>query len=387
MALASVVNSEVYFTETFDTIGTWTSSGDGKAEISAGSFFGDAEKSKGLKTTQDAKFYHYSAPHKDFSNKGKDLVISFSVKFEQGIDCGGGYLKFMPAGLDASTFNGDTDYNIMFGPDVCGSSTKKVHVILTYKGKNVLINKNIPAQTDKSTHTYTLILKPDQTYEVQIDGEKKESGKLEDDFDFLPDKEIKDPEQSKPSDWVDSSMMDDPSDVKPEGWDDVPEQIVDPEAEKPDDWDDEDDGEWEAPMISNPEYKGEWKAKRIENPDYKGPWEHPMIPNPEYAQDDTIYSFDSFGAVGLDVWQVKSGTIIDNIIIADNLEEVEAFIKENDYKGPEKEALDKQEKEAAEKAEKERAEAEAAAAAEEEDDDDDEAEDIDEAIEKAKEEL
>ena len=27
-------------------------------------------------------------------------------------------------------------------------------------------------------------------------------------------------------------------------------------AKKPDDWDDEEDGEWEAPMIDNPEYKG-----------------------------------------------------------------------------------------------------------------------------------
>jgi calreticulin len=27
------------------------------------------------------------------------------------------------------------------------------------------------------------------------------------------------------------------------------------------DWDDEDDGEWEAPTIPNPEYKGEWKPK------------------------------------------------------------------------------------------------------------------------------
>jgi hypothetical protein len=27
------------------------------------------------------------------------------------------------------------------------------------------------------------------------------------------------------------------------------------------DWDDEDDGEWEAPTVPNPEYKGEWKPK------------------------------------------------------------------------------------------------------------------------------
>ena len=27
------------------------------------------------------------------SNEGKDLVVQYSVKNEQGIDCGGGYLK------------------------------------------------------------------------------------------------------------------------------------------------------------------------------------------------------------------------------------------------------------------------------------------------------
>jgi len=384
IAAATVAQGEVYYKETFETLDAWVSSGDGKAELSAGNFYGDAEKDKGLKTTQDARFYHYSSDVPEFSNKGKDLVISFSVKHEQGIDCGGGYLKFLPAGLDKSAFNGDSDYNIMFGPDICGSSTKKVHVILNYKGKNVLINKNIPCETDKFTHTYTLILKPDQTYEVQIDGKEKQTGKLVEDFDFLPPKEIKDPDQSKPEDWVDASMMDDPEDKKPEGWDDIPAEIVDPEAEKPEDWDDDDDGEWEAPMITNPDYKGEWKAKRIENPDYKGPWEHPKIPNPEYEYDDSIYAFDSFGAVGFDVWQVKSGSIIDNIIIADNIEEVEAFIKENDFKEAEKkmkEAIDEEEKK--EREEREKAEKEASQAEEEEDDDDD----VEEAINAAKEEL
>ena len=36
------------------------------------------------------------------------------------------------------------------------------------------------------------------------------------------------------------------------------------------DWDDEMDGEWEPPMIDNPDYKGEWKPRQIDNPDYKG---------------------------------------------------------------------------------------------------------------------
>ena len=89
------------------------------------------------------------------------------------------------AGLkDQSKLNGDSDYTIMFGPDICGS-TKKVHVIFNYKGKNLLIKKTIPAETDQMTHVYTLIVNPDNTYEVRIDGTKKEGGNLADDFDFL----------------------------------------------------------------------------------------------------------------------------------------------------------------------------------------------------------
>ena len=38
---------------------------------------------------------------------------------------------------------------------------------------------------------------------------------------------------------------------------DQPEYIPDPDAEKPEDWDDDMDGEWEPPMIPNPEYKGQ----------------------------------------------------------------------------------------------------------------------------------
>merc|ERR1712013_757735 len=55
---------------------------------------------------------------------------------------------------------------------------------------------------------------------------------------------------------------------------------------KPEDWDDEMDGEWEPPMIDNPEYKGEWKPRQIDNPDYKGAWVHPEIDNPDYNPAD-----------------------------------------------------------------------------------------------------
>jgi calreticulin len=42
--------------------------------------------------------------------------------------------------------------------------------------------------------------------------------------------------------------------------DDIPKEIADPEAAKPEDWDDEDDGEWEPPMVDNP-VQGNMEAK------------------------------------------------------------------------------------------------------------------------------
>ena len=164
---------------------------------------------------------------------------------------------------------------------------------------------------------YRLILKPDNTAKVEIDGEKIYEGSLKEDWELLAPKEIKDPEDKKPSDWVDDSMMDDPEDKKPDGW--VEEKrIVDSKATKPDDWDDEEDGEWEAPMIDNPDYKGEWTVKRISNPAYKGFWEAKKIANPEYVDDDNLYKYEDFGFIGFDLWQVKGNTIFDNIIITDD---------------------------------------------------------------------
>ncbi|TMS20248.1 Calreticulin [Larimichthys crocea] len=255
---------------------------------------------RGLQTSQDARFYASSARFDDFSNKGEPLVIQFTVKHEQSIDCGGGYIKLFPSGLNQEDMHGDSVYNIMFGPDICGPGTKKVHVIFNYKGKNHLINKDIRCKDDEYSHLYTLIVNPDNTYEVKIDNKKVESGNLEDDWDFLPPKKIKDPEAKKPEDWDDREKIPDPDDKKTEDWD-KPENIPDPDAKKPDDWDDEMDGEWEPPMVTNPEYKGEWKPREISNPAYKGKWIHPEIDNPEYTADSEIYKYDSIGVIGLDL--------------------------------------------------------------------------------------
>merc|ERR1712151_1419443 len=177
-----------------------------------------------------------------------------------------------------------------------------------------------------TSHLYRLIVKPDNTVRVEIDEEKIYEGSLKEDWELLQPKEISDPDDNKPSDWVEDAMMDDPEDKKPDDW--VEEKrIVDPEAKKPDDWDDEEDGEWEAPMKDNPAYKGDWYGKRISNPAYKGVWEAKKIANPEYEDDDSVYSYSDFGFLGLDLWQVKGGTIFDNIILTDDVAAADAFSK------------------------------------------------------------
>jgi len=321
VAFVALSQAAVYYEEDFSNdLSKWVVSTNkgaeaGKFVLSSGKF-GD---NVGLQTSEDARFYQISSATEEFSNKGKTLVLQFSVRHEQNIDCGGGYVKLLPAGLDQENFNGDSDYNVMFGPDICGG-TKRTHVILNYKGENHLISNNVETRSDEHSHMYTLIINPDQTYAVKIDNKEVRSGDLTEDFDFLPPKEINDPEESKPEDWVDERFIDDPEDVKPEGYDDIPEQITDPDAEMPEDWDEELDGEWEAPVIPNPEYKGPWHPKRIENPEYKGEWEHPQIPNPAYFSDDSIYAFDSHAFVGIEIWQVKSGTIFDNFLVTDDVE-------------------------------------------------------------------
>jgi len=358
----------------------------GEFALTAGKFYGDAEKDKGLQTSKDARFYALSAKFDKFSNEGKTLVIQFTVKHEQNIDCGGGYVKVFPSDLDQANMHGDSPYNIMFGPDICGPGTKKVHVIFAYKGKNLLIKKDIRCKDDVFTHLYTLIVK-DGTYEVKIDNEKVESGDLEADWDFLAPKNIPDPDATKPEDWDEREKIDDPEDTKPEDFD-KPEHIPDPEAKKPEDWDDEMDGEWEPPMIDNPEFKGDWKPKQIENPAYKGKWVHPEIDNPEYEADDNLGSYADFGVIGLDLWQVKAGTIFDNFLITDDADFAEQVGKDTwgQTKDPEKKMKDGQddeERKQREEEEKKRKEEEEAAGGDEEEDEEeaDEEEEDDEGAE------
>jgi calreticulin len=118
---SSLVTATTFFSETFDDAETvpsrWVVSSVkddyGSWGISAGKFSGDAVTSKGLKTMDNAKFYSISVPLDSTANTAdSDFIIQFSVKHEQSIDCGGGYVKLLPPGFKPAEFDGESKYGM-----------------------------------------------------------------------------------------------------------------------------------------------------------------------------------------------------------------------------------------------------------------------------------
>jgi len=114
-------------------------------------------------------------------------------------------------------------------------------------------------------------------------------------------------------------------------------------------------------MIDNADYKGVWKPKQIDNPAYKGVWVHPEIDNPDYTEDPNLYLFKDIGAIGFDLWQVKSGTIFDNVLVTDDEKSAEDFGNATwgKTKDPEKKMKDDQDEVERKKEEAERKKREA----------------------------
>lgn len=308
-------------------------------------------------------------------NTGKTLVVQYEVKLQNGLECGGAYIKLLKenAALHAEEFSNASPYVIMFGPDKCGA-TNKVHFIFKHKNPKTgeyeekHLRSPPMARITKQSALYTLIVKPDQTFEIRQDGTQVKKGSLLEDFDppVNPPKEIDDKDDKKPDDWVDQAQIPDPDATKPEDWDedapyeildekaekpanwldDEPEFIPDPEAKKPEDWSDEEDGDWiaptipnpkcaeadgcgkwERPMVPNPAYKGKWTPPLIDNPAYKGPWAPRKIPNPEYFEDKTPANFEPIGAAGFELWTMNKNILFDNIYIGHSIEDAEKIQK------------------------------------------------------------
>ncbi|KAG1331636.1 calnexin [Cocos nucifera] len=310
--------------------------------------------------------------------KDGTVVLQYETRLQNGLECGGAYLKYLrpqDAGRISKEFDNESPYTIMFGPDKCGS-TNKVHFILKHKnpksGQFVEHHLKYPPSvpSDKLSHVYTAILKPDNELRILIDGEEKKKTNFlsADDFEpaLIPPQTIPDPDDKKPEDWDERPKIPDPDAVKPDDWDedappeiededavkpegwldDEPEEIDDPEATKPEDWDDEEDGEWEAPKIDNPKceaapgcgewkrpmkknpaYKGKWHAPLIDNPAYKGIWKPREIPNPDHFELDKP-DFEPIAAIGIEIWTMQDGILFDNILIASDEKVAESYREE-----------------------------------------------------------
>lgn len=329
-----------------------------------------------MSLTKRALHYAVTAPLKkavNFATNGDGgVVVQYEVRWPQeGDNCGGAYVKLFAKDTlpELKTVNDQTPYVVMFGPDKCGS-TSKVHLILRHKNpisgeyeeKHLKKSLEVAFAAKEETQVFTLVVKPDDTYKILVDNEVKASGNLLNDLSppLNPPKEIDDPEDVKPEDWVDEAkipnmllskpddwdedapqFVDDEDAVMPEGWEEnESEEIADPDATLPDDWDEDEDGEWEAPTIANPlcivgcgewkrpkkknpEYKGKWVRPMMDNPDYKGEWAPRRIENPAYFELDnfagnTAKGFDDIAAIAVEVWTMKEGVNFDNFLVVDD---------------------------------------------------------------------
>ncbi|KIK30076.1 hypothetical protein PISMIDRAFT_383488, partial [Pisolithus microcarpus 441] len=331
------------------------------------------EGDKGLVAKSKAAHHAISAPFSsavDFSDK--PLVVQYEVKYQKGGNCGGGYLKLLTDGFQTSgkEFSDTTPWVVMFGPDLTCPGNK-VHFIFRHKNpitgeyEEKHLNPTPKPAFGKDTNLYTLVVNPDNTYEIRFNGLVQKVGNVLEDFEppVNPPEFIDDPEDRKPEDWVDKKKIPDPDAVKPDDWDenepyeipdedavkpegwldDEPEMIPDPEAEKPEEWDDEEDGDWVAPLVhnpacdaapgcgewkrpykANPKYKGKWYAPMIDNPEYKGEWKPRRIPNPGYFQDvEPVKNLDKIGGVGVELWTMTEDILFNNIYVGHSIVDAE----------------------------------------------------------------
>lgn len=324
----------------------------------------------GLVMKNDSLYYAISKTlPKAIPIENEDLVVQYEVKFQKEISCSGAYIKLLSGEIDSDQFSDASDFQIRFGPDICGSKNK-----VDFALKKAVDNEDIVsclseppiARTNLLSNLYTLIVRPNREIEIRINGEVAKAGNLYesktfmtpplDEMAFIPDTTAE-----KPADWDDREFIIDESvqkpadydekyasmwianpDIKmPAGWNEdetIPKYIRDPLAVKPAEWNDEEDGEWIAPFIKNPlcvpgcgkweapkivnkDYKGEWVAPSIENPNYQGDWTPPLVKNPAVTTTEVLSK--PISGIGFDLWTMQSGIMFNNIYVGNSVAEAE----------------------------------------------------------------
>lgn len=312
----------------------------------------------------------------NFTNTNTPLVLQYEVKLQDGLTCGGAYVKILTAPFIPEQFNSDSSYEVMFGPDMCGSQNK-IHLIInrcnpkTGECEQKHLAYPPMAKTGQLTNLYTLILHPRGAFEIRVNGQVAKYANIldkphlisppldppimiEDPNDVMPvgwDAEpeyIEDPDVTKPENYEElygNRLVRDPEAVKPKNWlEDEPEYVEDPNSSKPELWDEEEDGEYIKPMVVNPKCEGmvcgqKWEdhVPLVDNPNYKGPWIHPkifnpkfngewrprQIVNPDYYEDLKPFNFKQIGGIGFELWSMEGNIMFDNIYLGHHVEEAQ----------------------------------------------------------------
>ncbi|KAJ8984384.1 hypothetical protein NQ317_003532 [Molorchus minor] len=275
----------------------------------------------GLVLKSKAKHAAIAAPLlKPFVFNKKPLIAQYEVLLQDGQECGGAYIKLLSEG-HKNPKNGTLEEKHCQKP--------KERLEETF--------------SDKLPHLYTLILKPDNTFEISIDRKVVNSGSLLEDFvpPVNPAPEIDDPNDKKPEDWDESrrngrharglarertNPHTDPNAVKPQDWDtDMDGEWEPPLIENTACADAPGCGAWEPPLVNNPAFKGKWRPPMIDNPNYKGKWRPRKIQNPDYFEDKEPFRMTTVTAVGFELWSMSKDILFDNIIITDDLEVAERW--------------------------------------------------------------
>lgn len=298
------------------------------------------------------------------------FILQYEARSQFHFRCTSAFIKLLTADYKPQAFSNSTEHIIEFGPERCWDFNQTRFTVITYQEDPETHQKTkiehkmkhshwIP--NDEVTHLFTLIIRPNNTFEYLIDNRSMRNGTFIDAFDppIFNMPSIDDPTDVKPSDWDDRILIPDPNAKKPLDWDDnAPEEIPDPKrknppndwlldepltiinpkAKKPQNWDEDKLGEWKPPeipnpkcsrarvkgcgpyiqpKIRNPKFRGVWKTHWINNPDYKGEWKPRQIKNPNYKGETNFnFSLPPITGLAFDVWAEFPEFAFSNIMIA-----------------------------------------------------------------------
>lgn len=295
----------------------------GKFRLTSGSFYGNQTKQRGIQTIDEHAWYRITSKLNEPFNKtkDKDLIIQYTLRLEEGFESTGGYIKLHSGDIKPLKYGPSSRYELIFGPEFVLPDTHKLLFIIHRNGSDFDMRKYIDVPYDELTHSYTLAIFENRTYQVKIDGDEVDRGFLIEEFEVGGSEFILDPDDFMPDYWDDREEIDDPEDVKPIDWDDRAEIL---DTETPINL-----GEKKPKLIPNPDYKGQWYPRKIPNPNYMGEWTPRQIRNPSYFEDNDFGNFEDIQYLGIDVFQKTSGTIFDNFLITNDYEYAEKALNEN----------------------------------------------------------